>query len=505
MSLLRWISLLGLPWLFLQGCGDPNRAPQNAQVDRRTVTIPEPRLVPDIDPEAPFSNAGTEDGENIFAHVDASPQPSNESTLAPQQIYRPDDTRVAHDDARLKELGIERYESQRLILYTDINPEIAKTLPPIVDAAYETLVEYFGPPPPARSGAEFQVTGYLIKDRDRFRSAGLIPDDLNRFDHGQHRGQEFWMYEQEFDYYRRHLLIHELTHCLMLIVPGLHPPIWYLEGMAEFFATHRIDDQGHVEFGVMPENPQRFVGFSRIEMIQEEVATGRFKNLDQTTAINDADFAASRSTPYAWSWALCNFLDSHPRYQERFRRLGQHLVGKEFFRLANELFAEDKILLAAEWDQFVHRLDYGWDYAANAFVPVKQSLDVSTSPVTVEIAANRGWQSTGIHIVADNAYSMTAAGRVELAQDPKPWVSEPQGISIQYASGKPIGRLLVGVLPSATPSDGIISQPFEVHDCGRGRLLRFETGGALFMFINDDPSDRQNNSGTYQVRVGQAE
>ena len=57
-----------------------------------------------------------------------------------------------HDDAQLAELGVHLYESNRLKLYTDIDPEIARQLPEYVDQAYEAMVEYFGPLPPNREG-----------------------------------------------------------------------------------------------------------------------------------------------------------------------------------------------------------------------------------------------------------------------------------------------------------------------------------------------------------------
>ena len=48
--------------------------------------------------------------------------------------------------------------------------------------------------------------------------AGLLPDNLPSFLNGRHRGQEFWLNDQDQDYYRRHLVIHEATHCYMTII-----------------------------------------------------------------------------------------------------------------------------------------------------------------------------------------------------------------------------------------------------------------------------------------------
>ncbi len=442
-----------------------------------------------------------ETGKDPFAPQEVVSPPPLQVEAPPQKIYRPDDTRTIPNVEDLAEFGIYKYESKRLILYTDVDPQVAATLPEVVDQAFDALVAYFGELPPARSGADFQMTGYLIGDRDLILSAGLLPPDLSRFDHGQHRGQEFWMYEQKQDYYRRHLLVHEVTHCFMMLMPGIRPPLWYLEGMAEFFATHRIDEDGNIEFGVMPEASANYRGFGRIEILHAEVAAGRILNIDSASRLGVNEFANSRSVPYAWSWALCKFLDTHPRYQERFRQLSNHLVGKEFQRLADSLFVEDKILLSAEWDQFIRRCEYDWDFRANAFVVDEQKPSEITRSATMDILANQGWQSSGYLVSKGKEYSISAIGQVTLDVSTKPWISEPQGVSIEYVNHLPIGRLEVGVLVEPQDNGELIEEVFEVQDCGRGAILQFENSGLLMFQVNDFASKRLGNRGEYEVSV----
>ena len=151
------------------------------------------------------------------------------------------DARPQHDDARLASVGIHAYESAHLKLYTDLEPELARPLPPLVDKAFAALAEYFGPLPQTGRNTPYQLTGYLIVERDRFQAAGLLPEELPQFFHGRYRGREFWLNDQTQDYYRRHLLIHEVVHGYMTAEPGPKPPRWYMEGMAELFGTHRIN------------------------------------------------------------------------------------------------------------------------------------------------------------------------------------------------------------------------------------------------------------------------
>ena len=145
---------------------------------------------------------------------------------AKSKIYRPSDTRPKHDAAALAEFGIKRYASKHLVLYTDIKPDTCEPLPGLADQLYEALEDYFGPLPPDREGSVFQMTGYIMADRRLFRETGLLPEDLPGFYHGRHRGAEFWMNDQEYDYYLRHLMLHEATHCFMTISRppfALHP------------------------------------------------------------------------------------------------------------------------------------------------------------------------------------------------------------------------------------------------------------------------------------------
>ena len=83
-----------------------------------------------------------------------------------EKLVRPSDDRPPVDPAELKKLGIDLFQSRRLKLFTDIDADIAKTLPPLVDQAYVAWEKYFGKLPPDADGNDFQVNGYLIKDKE---------------------------------------------------------------------------------------------------------------------------------------------------------------------------------------------------------------------------------------------------------------------------------------------------------------------------------------------------
>ncbi|NOX54680.1 MAG: hypothetical protein GXP27_09625 [Planctomycetes bacterium] len=336
--------------------------------------------------------------------------------------FRPSDTRPVHDDQKLAKLGIRKFESKRLRLYTDIDPSIAEKLPPIVDQAYEAWEAYFGPLPPNREGSEYQITGYLMKDESLFERAKLVPKDLPKIEHGRHRGARFWMNDQKYDYYRRHLMLHEATHCFMTTLPEMRGPIWYFEGMAELFATHRIDASGRVTFRVMPHDKQRFAGWGRISLVRKDVEQHGPRSAEEAT--RPPANGQGEAVDYAWWWALCKFLDSHPRYRDRFGQIGRHL-GEEPFEVLFRRYFDDVLPdLWTEWPLFATGIEYGYDFQRAAIdfrsgKPLAGPQEVRQ----VRIAADRGWQSSGVLVREGQSYEISASGRFVVANEPKPWSS----------------------------------------------------------------------------------
>jgi hypothetical protein len=413
--------------------------------------------------------------------------------------FRRADQRAKQDDSRLRSLGIAAIQSKRLKLYMDGSLDRVKSIGPAVDALHDALVEYFGPLPPARDGSEFAATGYLMTDKQRFRSAGLLSDDLPPFLNGRHRDLEFWVNEQETDYYRRHLILHEFTHCFMYSLEGVEIPPWYAEGMAELFGTHEVDAAGHYHFRVMPDRLDHFEGHGRIPLVRSEIAANRWKSLEDVERIRVKEFL--QTTAYAWSWAACAFLDGHPRYSRKFRQLGRHTTGGDFQPALRKLFLDSRDDLRTEWALFTHELQYGFDLsrAAIQFQPGKP-LEGNGASRSFEIAADRGWQSGGVLVRAGLEYEVTAAGEVTLATMPKPWISQPQGVSIMYSEGHPIGLLLAAIHrePAVEGAEESMLNQIVV-----GRATRFTApiSGTLYFRINDRWNSLADNDGHYRVTV----
>lgn len=418
-----------------------------------------------------------------------------------ERRFRPPDDRPAVQADALARAGIRGFSSERLSLYADIDPEIARALPPLADQLYDQLVATFGPPLPDPDGKPFGVTAFLMKDRQPFLGEGLIPSAVRSFRHGQHLGYAFWMDDQESPYYRRHLLLHEYAHCFMLAErPAVRdrPELWYLEGMAEVFGTHRLDRNGKLVFDIMPRSTEEVLGIGRIEMIEKAVARGDFHSVRQVRELGGQAFSESRSDPYAWGWALCHFLGNHPRYRERFRQLHTHRTDGEFAATFESAYGEDAARLEWDWEWFITDLTYGLELS-HAGLTFAEGEPLGT-PRSVQVDSRGNWQSTGVRLTEGESISVSAEGRVTLNATTRPWISEPGGITIEYEGGVPIGCLVGWILPDSPETLDHAERTAQVRVGTQGTVTATRPG-TLYLRINDHPGNRSNNEGAYAVSL----
>src|SRR4029078_9834355 len=176
---------------------------------------------------------------------------------------------------------------------------------------------------------DWQPVGFLIKDRQKFQACCLMPPrGADKFKNGVSFDNQMWLYEQPTVYYRRHLLLHEGTHVFMFNFLGSCGPGWYMEGMAELMATHRIDDTGRLTLRIMPADRDEVAMLGRIKLVRDAVASGR--PLDLAAVMHIENRRVLENEAYAWSWTAAVFLDSHPRYRTRFRALRKYVEDVRF-------------------------------------------------------------------------------------------------------------------------------------------------------------------------------
>src|SRR5262245_34936226 len=126
------MTLVSLIAVFIGGCGRGSASSggkQQTDVETSSPKVDKANTKPPAVQKADSSAAPKQADDHIVAAADDD----SDEPPASQPVFRPSDDRPKHDDAKLEKFGIHKFESKRLILYTDIDPEIAKTLPPYVD------------------------------------------------------------------------------------------------------------------------------------------------------------------------------------------------------------------------------------------------------------------------------------------------------------------------------------------------------------------------------------
>ncbi len=423
-------------------------------------------------------------------------------------LVRVPDDRPRVDPTEFQSLGIRVHESQHLKLFTDVAADVSK-LPLLMDQAFDEFEKYFGKLPPAADGAIFQVNGYLIKDQERFKKAGLLREELRDEMHGRQIGYQFWMMEQPTDYYRRHLMLHEMTHAFMLANPRLTVPLAYLEGMAEHFGTHRLKADGTLgELRLMPHNREEFRGHDRLFLIREEVKKRPAPSLFDVMQWELPTFRIFNQS-YPWAWGSCQFLDRHPRTRDRFQKLARSLTDPKAWQKFEEQLRSDEAEIVTEWILFATDAWEGFDFERMAIdfrdgQPLKDLIRAGKKTYRAEVRADRGWQSSGIVVESGHHYELVATGKFTLADKPKPWDSEADGITFRYHNGRPLGQLLAAIRTAETAA-GEPESMLQINALGTRSRLEAAYNGTLYLRLNDHPAELADNKGMVSIEIREAE
>jgi hypothetical protein len=422
------------------------------------------------------------------------------------------------DDGRVRAAGLRILKSKHLTLYTDLPADAeVDRLPAVFDQAVPQWAAYFGfggggagddrLDPRARN---WQATACLIKDRAKFDALGLMPPrGSDEFVNGISLGNRFWFYEQPTPYYRRHLLLHEGTHAFMASLLGGCGPGWYMEGTAELMATHHLDEStGRLTLRVMPRDREQVPMLGRIELIRDARKEKRLLGLPAVMEIDNRRILENES--YAWCWSVAVFLDSHPRYRERFRSLRRHVTERSFNEIFRREYADDWNNLSREWQAFVAALDHGFDFERMAIDfrpggPLREGQQK-----VVEVQADRGWQSSLVRVEAGRTHRISASGRFQIAEEvdgggvKRQWLSEAGGVTLEYYAGRPLGILLGAIVSNRSDDVNGDAEPpgfSEPIIIGLGTTFQPRISGTLYLRINDDPGRLHDNRGSLTVTV----
>lgn len=399
------------------------------------------------------------------------------------------------DPAKLAASGLRQLAGKHLTLITDLpsSPEVDE-LPAVFDAAFPLWCEYFNVDPV--KFANWHAKGCLMSREAPFVDAELMPTDLPKFLNGYARGDAFWLRDQPSDQYRRHLLLHEGTHAFMEKMFGGGGPPWYSEGISEYFGTHYWRD-GKLTVGVIPASKEEMPMWGRIKIIRDDFAAQQGKTLDDV--MNYPLDAHLQNNPYGWCWGAVTYLETEPRTQEEFHKLQEYVrLGHDMNRRFKEALADQWPQISEGWQMFVANADYGYDFDRNRIV-YGAGKPIAGGSATAIIQANRGWQSTGILLEAGKSYDIAARGRYLLKQDPE-WPCEPNGITLHYFNGRPLGQLLCGLRPDDW--NGPAASPLTISEAvGTRRTLTPPLTATLYLKVNDNPGQLADNIGEVEIIV----
>lgn len=403
-----------------------------------------------------------------------------------------------HDDAKFAAAGIRKIEGKQLTVYTDLPRGDVDDYPKVFDLALPQWQSYFNLP--ADAIAKWRMTVYVVKDKELFRRTGLIDAGLPAFQNGYQRGFEMWVYDQPSDYYRRHLFLHEATHGAMnCLLNGAGPP-WYMEGVAELLATHTWDGT-KLTLRHNPRSREEVPFWGRVKIVRDDFAANSGMTLEGILQYDNR--AHQNVNAYAWCWAACQFLDNHPQTQKAFRAMQQQvrLPADDFNRRFVEQISEWDAIAYEQWFLYVQSLEYGSDVAAS-IVEDEVGRLLPSGELTAEIDARGGWQPAGIWVKAGQTYAITAQGKFTIARDADgtPWPCEPNGVTLRYHAGLPLGELLVAVRSTPTGA-GEVPTLAIATPVGRSKKLTPKIEGGLYFKVNDSPAELGDNDGIVKIRV----
>jgi len=401
---------------------------------------------------------------------------------------------------RARRAGLRVIESRRLALVTDRpvrDGDGVESLPAIFDQAFDAWCEHYAID--ADSLPEWRACGCLVVDRERFRAAGLLPDAIPEFANGFCDRNQFWMLDQSNPDYRRHLLLHEGVHAFTFTVRALAAPPWYTEGIAEYLATHRLD--------ATPDGP-RFVPtpvparagdveqLGRIEQLRALRRAAHAPSLADIFALPARDHQAI--TDYAASWAAVVLLDQHPAHATAFAAAERGPLDAGLTARLRSQPGFDEPRARRDFDALTDGIDYGYDVHREAieWSPGRPL----TAPASTTVVAGRGWQNSGLQLVKGECYMLSAHGRCRLGAIAGTVIeTEPDGISLEWYRGRPVGRLLAAQWVES-PADGGRPRFVVLAEGAEGRLTA-DVNGPIYLRVNEPPGELSDDEGSFEVEI----
>ncbi len=390
------------------------------------------------------------------------------------------------------------YDGQYIRLHLDVGDDIeARQYVDAFDAGIAQVAAYWDLP--TSELAAWRVEATLMTSRQAATAAGLMQDRIPDFKFGYAAGRTLYVIAQPSVYYNEHLLLHEGIHALVQHVFGGRGPTWFMEGTAELWATHR-GRGADVQINEIPHSREESPYWGRLKIIRDAREAGSIPSIESIMRAPprlDGDVNA-----YTWSWVLCMLLTEYPPYNDVFQAMtiAGHDESNALTRQLYQRLRPDWPALVARFRLLAHALDYGFDWHSERVAIRSNDPRWDRAPINIRVAADQGWQSVGVVIPAGRTITVQASGEAILARQPKPWRSEPDGVTIRYHEALPLGQLVACLVPFESLADQPLMSLRTIPIGERGEIV-VDQPSWLMLRINDAAGEMADNSGGYQVRL----
>lgn len=418
--------------------------------------------------------------------------------------------RIKVDPAAARAVGLNLYEGKHVLLVTDLElTDSVKNLTRAVDEAYPQLCGFFG----VEEDPEWKLTVFLMESNLPFVEADFLPEILPPFDHGFSFNYDCWVYEQPSEYYRQHLVIHEMVHSFSSTVLGSAGPDWFAEGMAELLGMHDFS-ASPIQLGFMPPNRESVPYCGRIREIHDAIQRGEVRTLERAARHTKEDFQTN--AVYYWGWALGRFLEHNPETREAlhglFPLLKTRISEEEFTEAFWKSLEGKRSAVEKHWLMFAASIDYGFDlepmlFDADRGVSLKENGGKKVLP---KIQVNHGWQNSGIHVQKGDRIRIRAKGRFEICRSGEEfWPCEPNGVTIEYLNGMPLGILQAVILTDEETlseetmndrQEGTFFKPIAV---GLSKTFTVPFDGTILLRANLPTCGMEENRGEFAVEISE--
>lgn len=201
-----------------------------------------------------------------------------------------------------------KFDTRYFTIESNLPEDVLDEWVMLLETYYKYFREYWGikiSPKVARE--EKKVVLYRTKD-DFFRANPDIPRGVLGY-FSSHLGELHIFYDFRDPYLSQTVLFHEFNHLLTyLIDPDFSYPIWLNEGMAEYYGTADVDEDGDFVVGAQQDG--------RLVRIYKDKADGNLLGIAELMLTEQPRFSARE---YAYAWSFCHFLMENDEYHNAFR------------------------------------------------------------------------------------------------------------------------------------------------------------------------------------------